>query len=267
MPETAHADSQQNKETEIDKCLHGHNSPLQVSTVGLPSGLRRILIVGGLLLVGLLAASVFVPNMADRIKFFTVNALSLLVLFAIIIQIYISQRQWEIMKQGTVISEQALKVSNRAYVGVHSITEDFEKQRIVLMVENTGIVPAENLKVTGQVWVIMPKSGLVGLRGGFDYANCSFSQSFYNTRLFRGNLKTRVTIDLIKITLANKTYISSVAGGLGTLWLIGSIEYGDGFAPGQITQFAFTYEGGGQWTGSSINDPEMMKKQEQAKEK
>jgi hypothetical protein len=159
-------------------------------------------------------------------------------------------------------------VSNRAYVGVHSITEDFEKQRIVLMVENTGNVPAENLKVFGQVWVIIPKrNGLAGLRGGFEHANCSFSQSFYNTRLFRGNLKSRIVIDLFKITLANKTYIPSVAAGHGTLWLTGSIEYGDGFAPGQISQFAFTYESGGEWVGSSINDPEMMKKEKRAKEK
>jgi hypothetical protein len=160
-------------------------------------------------------------------------------------------------------------VSNRAYVGVHSITEDFKNERIILTIENTGNIPAEDLKVVGEVWVVIPRGGgLAGLRNPlFEHPSCSFNRPLRNTRLFRSNLKARIAIDLFKITLANKTYIPSVAEGHGTLWLIGHIEYGDGFATGQITQFAFTYEGGGEWAARGIDDPEMMKKENQAKEK
>jgi hypothetical protein len=78
-------------------------------------------------------------------------------------------------------------------------------------------------------------------------------------------LKARKTIDLFKINLANKTYIPSIAEGHGT-WLIGHIEYGDGFAAAQISQFAFSYDRG-EWTARGVDDPELMKKEKRPNEK
>ena len=215
----------------------------------------------------------YVSRDSVRMQFWIGFMFSFLALVVIVVQVVIYAQQAEFMRQQAKtleeqrevsdrlagIAQQALKIGERAYVGVHSINEDFKNDRIILMAENTGNVPAESLKVSGQVWVIIPKqSGLAGMKAGFDHANCSFSKSFYNTRLFRGNLKSRIVIDLLKIALTNKTYIPSVTAGLGTLWLIGSIEYGDGFDSGQITQFAFTYQSG-EWAGASINDPELKR--------
>lgn len=109
MPKTPHADRQQNKETEIDKGIHGNDSPLQVIPVGLPSGLRWILIFGGVFLVALLAASIFLPNLSERVKFFTVNALSLLVLLVIAVQTYIYRRQWEVIDRQEKVMREGLE--------------------------------------------------------------------------------------------------------------------------------------------------------------
>lgn len=43
----------------------------------------------------LLFASIYLPNLTERIKFFTTNVLSLLVLAIIVIQAIIYRKQWE----------------------------------------------------------------------------------------------------------------------------------------------------------------------------
>ena len=184
-------------------------------------------------------------------------------------QIKAMHEQADIMKESIATSKQALKVSNRAYVGVHSIKEDLKNDRIVLAIENTGNVPAEDVKVVGSAWVVITRgSGLAGLRSPlFEHASCSFNRTLRNTRLFQGSLKALIPIDLFAITLVNKTYIPSVIDGHGTLWLVGSIEYSDGFDPGQISHFAFTYEGGDEWAMRGVDDPEMMKEEKRAKER
>lgn len=220
-------------------------------------------VVGGAIAGVLILAAVarWLPNMKERMKFFTESALGWLVFVIVAVQAYIYQWQAKIMREALIIGE-------RAYVGVHSIAEDFKKERIILTVENTGNIPAEDLKIAGYVWVIIPRGvGLASLRNPlFESANCTFNQTFRNIKLFRGNLKSRITIDLFKITLTNKTYIPSVAGGHGTLWLIGSIEYNDGFVPGQVSHFAFTYEGNGEWAGRSIEQLGDMKKGDKTQE-
>jgi hypothetical protein len=73
----------------------------------MPTGLRRIFVVGGILLAVLLVVSIFAPYMSERVKFFTVNALSILVLVAIVVQAYIYRRQWETMdRQLTAFENQ-----------------------------------------------------------------------------------------------------------------------------------------------------------------
>jgi len=128
VPKTAQADNKDNKEPKIQESIDRNDPLLQVA----PIGLRRIVIFGGILLLILLAVSIFVPNLSERVKFFTVNALSLLVLFAIAVQAYIYRRQWEtmdrqwlamkdqtnIMRNTLAENRETFYIGQRAYIGV-----------------------------------------------------------------------------------------------------------------------------------------------------
>lgn len=59
---------------------------------------------------------------------------------------------------------------------------------------------------------------------------------------------------LDKINLEEPSLIPLVATEQAVLIIHGQIEYGDGFAPGQITRFAFTFDGG-QWATRAVNSP------------
>ncbi|MCA1577397.1 MAG: hypothetical protein LC794_08550 [Acidobacteria bacterium] len=219
-------------------------------------------------------ASRSIDDVATALNFFAQNTFSLLIFLAVIVQAVISNRQWRAMKDSvdrtdTIIenmgeqldamrreakaTETALIVSNRAYVGVHSLREDFKNDTLFLMLENIGNIPAERVKVGGDVWIIRPRGrGLAGLRQGFDSAGCPFRYEFGKTRLFCGNLKAQVIISILHISLEDKTYIPSVIDGHATMWVTGQIEYGDGFEPGQITEFAFIYIDG-EWVVRGID--------------
>lgn len=113
MPENAQANS---NTAEVKKKPSGslERNPLpQIAPVGLPISLRGIVIGGGIVLGVLLFVSVFAPNMSERIKFLTVNALSLFVLLAIGVQAYIYRRQWDVMERELKIAERAMQVSER----------------------------------------------------------------------------------------------------------------------------------------------------------
>jgi len=112
MPEPAHDDNEQNKVAKKDGSLHRYNSLLQI----VPVGLRWMVLAGGLLEVILALTCIFVPNMSERLKFFTPNALSILVILAIVVQIHIYREQWKVMKGSTDIAERALVAGQRAYV-------------------------------------------------------------------------------------------------------------------------------------------------------
>src|SRR5215210_3495245 len=81
--------------------------------------------------------------MSERVKFFTVNALSLLVFIAIAVQAYIYRRQWEAMEdslaetrkivdqneravkvaeRGIEVAQNAAYIEQRAYVGIQRMT-------------------------------------------------------------------------------------------------------------------------------------------------
>jgi hypothetical protein len=70
-----------------------NNNPTQHKVVW------RIVIAGIIGVVVILFVSLFWPNMAERTKFFTTNALSVLLLDVIIVQAYIYGRQWEAMRE------------------------------------------------------------------------------------------------------------------------------------------------------------------------
>jgi hypothetical protein len=57
------------------------------------------IIAGAIVVLILLFVSLFFPNLTERTKFFTTNALSALVLDVIIVQAYIYRKQWQAMRE------------------------------------------------------------------------------------------------------------------------------------------------------------------------
>jgi hypothetical protein len=67
---------------------------------GEPSYLLWVFIAGGIAVVGLLAASIWWPNLTERTKFFTGNLLNLVIALAVIAQVLIYRKQWGAMKDA-----------------------------------------------------------------------------------------------------------------------------------------------------------------------
>lgn len=156
MPENAQIDSQINKEAEIDKCVDGKDSLLEVNPVGLPISLRGILLGGAVLLIVLLLISVFLPNLSERVKFFTVNALSLLVLLAIVVQTYIYRRQADTMeKQGSAMRGQLAAMEWQA--GILEIQTSLVDKQVTAMQEQLEIMKRqlENSAVGERAYLII----------------------------------------------------------------------------------------------------------------
>lgn len=277
MPETSQADSEHNKETDNQKGSQEGDSLPQVSPVVSPMGLRKIVILGGVFLVALLVVSVFLPHLSERVKFFTVNALSLLVLLAIVVQAYIYRRQWEAMQgqlsamrtTGSAVEWQAgimeiqtglldkqveamqgqLKVVERqtalmesqtcSYVGIHSVDLRRDTKTVILKIENTGNVPADGLKVSYQIILIEQTWDTPT----HDYKSDVIEEDFGNIKLFRGNLQIHITIELRDFWLTEKASqnFSLVNQGGVKLHIEGRIDYRDGFGS-QNTEFAFVYD-------------------------
>ncbi|MDQ3819794.1 MAG: hypothetical protein M3362_19265 [Acidobacteriota bacterium] len=137
-----------------------------------PIGLRLILFSCGGALVILLIVSIIHPYMTERVKFFTVNALSILVLAVILVQAYIYRRQWEAMQgqldamkdQAATMREQvelatkqveAINISERAYIGIETVglsnLEVGKVPRIVMIIKNAGRTPAKKVKAPGRI--------------------------------------------------------------------------------------------------------------------
>src|SRR5438094_6873661 len=83
-----------------DQTNQDSNRPNKKNDSSSHAGLWWILIAGGIFLVALLVLNIFLPNLTERVKFFTVNALSLLVVAIIAVQAYIYRRQWGAMERS-----------------------------------------------------------------------------------------------------------------------------------------------------------------------
>lgn len=103
MPETNKPDDSP------DNAANNHNRPSNTK-------LRWIALGGGTLFTVLVLVSIFVPNMAERIKFFTGNFLNLLILCVVLVQALIYHEQWKTMDRQVRIMgiaiEPRLRVTN-----------------------------------------------------------------------------------------------------------------------------------------------------------
>lgn len=130
------------------------------------AGLRWVYIAGGVLLVALLFLSVYLPNLTERVKFFTANALSILVTVVIVAQAFINRRQWNVMERQSGLMEESLtetrrilaqnerfsRINSRAYVFIDTANLDapirsgkFPLAKIAM--RNSGKSPAYSHRV------------------------------------------------------------------------------------------------------------------------
>lgn len=141
---------------------HANRKPLipaDTEEYFLPAGLRHIVMATAFGWLVLVMVSIFLPNLTERVKFFTANTLNLFLLFAVAVQGYIYRRQWEVMeRQGSEIERQSEQARNhaiytlRAYISIRTVVPDFPKQILVEIV-NFGQTPAHHVQFAHKVAV------------------------------------------------------------------------------------------------------------------
>ncbi len=117
-----------------------------------------IFVTGGILFVALLFGSIFIPNLTERVKFFTANALSLSVLVAIGVQAYIYRRQWEVMKtqadsmrDGLEETRSLVAQNERAVRAAEQSSEIAQQNMIYAQRANIGISNGEAVRVGADI--------------------------------------------------------------------------------------------------------------------
>lgn len=152
MPENDQANSDSNKAESKDKNASHSDSPLKFRPIG-----KRAALIGGIMLGALALVSIFAPNMTERIKFFTVNALSVLVLLAIAVQAYIYRKQWEAMDtQAGTMQEQlaAMKAQEGAMKGqLTAMQESLAETRNMVRQNERAVAASEAQAAASQAMV------------------------------------------------------------------------------------------------------------------
>jgi hypothetical protein len=120
------------------------------------NGLWWIAIGGIICFLALLFGGIYHPNLTERVKFVTVNALSLLVLVVVAVQVLFNRRQWDVMKRqweetqrGIKSAEESSISAQRAYVvaKIEDIGQRDSTLQFRLRIENGGNTPANNVCV------------------------------------------------------------------------------------------------------------------------
>src|SRR6266545_198644 len=235
----------------------------------LPIGLRRIIYAALIIFIGIVGIAILHPSMNERWKFGTEMTLNLLILLAIAVQAYIYTKQWGAMEDGLEQGRQALEISERARLGIHSIKENFETGRVVIRIENTGKAPAADIEVFAEGVAHIPEpsvpdettKALPWKRFGNGWQlTWPLNVDYGNTTLLAGNNPLILPFSLN--SWLNRNQRKVMEDGNGHLIFRGHISFHDGFKCDQKTEFAFKYSKGERdWIHHPINTPEeVMKK-------
>jgi hypothetical protein len=228
MQDVAKTDSQS------DEPESGNKNPLRAAYVSFKALPITWRIVGAALLGVVVLATVarWLPDMKERMKFFTDTAFAWLVFVVVLVQSYIYRSQTEIMGNTLLISSQS-------YVCIRDIQVEQVRDRIFIEVENLGRVPANNVTVSFWLRLELPAT--------FARKNPSFQKVYQygeKSELFSGNLPIRIQIPHTE--WLDGTEIGFIKAEVGTLIAEGLITFYDGFQPGKpkYTHFAFDYDMG-----------------------
>jgi hypothetical protein len=208
-------------------------------------GLRWIIIGGCVVLTALLFISIYLPYLTERVKFFTVNFLSLLVLIIIAIQAFIYRRQWEamqgqlkVMNRQSELMNESLKegiktreLENRAYVTIKDNIVDqpmkaAEGQTIIFILNNSGRTPAINVTTKYAVILDSKRPALP-----------EFPPTEFRSRSHLANGDNKhITMILPPFTPDN---VDEIYSRQARVWIVGIIEYEDIFKAHHRTQFCY----------------------------
>jgi hypothetical protein len=117
------------------------------SIKSVPVGLWWILGGGVVGFLGILAIAIFHPSLAERWKFGADMALNLLVLLAIVIQVYINRRQWDSMNEALAIER--AKTDPRLRVA-EVVAENFDVGKrpfFIVTITNDGLLAASGVRI------------------------------------------------------------------------------------------------------------------------
>jgi hypothetical protein len=152
-------------------------------------------VVGGAVVGVLILAAVarWLPNMKERMKFFTESALSWLILVIVAVQAYIYRWQAKIMGDS-------LMVSNRSQMDVDSIemTTDDNLETVVLKIGNIGHVPADEIRVWVTAFYQVFKNYHKPLNGARPKHQQGYFWDFGRSKLFPGKLRITLYVPIHK---------------------------------------------------------------------
>lgn len=176
---------------------------------------------------------------------------------------------WQIRKQGQQAAE-GLKISTRAYVGIHSIETELTRdsqprpKTLVVRIENIGKIPAEDIKVSSVVSMLTPTGRWAGNPRAF-YAE-TFTDDFKRAKLFPGSLKFEIPIPLM-LYFSNPE-LTLIAQQIAIFTTSVKIEYKDGFNASQQSDFFFHYfAGANKWIPRAVASPEELQKEQADKQR
>ncbi len=171
-------------------------------------------------------------------------------------QVKAMQDQLATMERQEKITGDALVISNRASVGVHSIEWNKQSETILVKIENIGLVPAERINLVLEILAAFnlddvsrePEADQV--RGFLRFR--LIDQDYGTTKLLRGNLQIARAFRVPGNFQPKE--IQLIEGGRGNLTVLGRVSYEDGFLnqPRQETAFIFFYNPEGNfWTAGA----------------
>jgi hypothetical protein len=164
--------------------------------------------------------------------------IAVLGLVIIAIQAWIMFRQTELMTNQTNIMDQTLRVSERAYVGIASLSVNWEEREVVVMLQNIGNVPAKAIKLQAEEVRATPSTDITTGSKVYDKLDGStFPWDAGDVQLFPGT-PMRVAIPLRGF---RPEEVDAISKKRERVYIGGKIEYDDGFGKIDSTVFAFEY--------------------------
>ena len=154
------------------------------------------------------------------------------------------------VRKQTKTMDEAFKIPNRAYVGLHSIDFDVNARRIIILIENIGRLPADDIVIKLRMEIGMSENvkNLIrrdrAIRTAED--ECIFDVNLPDCRygkfkLFQGNYKIPIMIRFEQgENLTNEEY-AQIASGNARLTVYGNISFSDSFNSNKRGEFALRY--------------------------
>jgi hypothetical protein len=199
--------------------------------------LRGVFITAVWALIFLVLVAKFWPNLPQRMSFFTGNLFNLIIAFAVIAQVAIYRKQWQIMREQFVRTE-------RAYVGIKSFESPPREKNPIMKLHNIGKQPADSVGVEIQMILLCPPEMVKRNPELFKPAVAPdmIWISFLRTKLFPAGVCFEVEIPLTESF--SDTLILNLFAGQIRLIIQVRLKYKDGF-DGVQSDYAFRWDSGG----------------------